>query len=178
MTLTRYSNPRVPSPSLSHRGGRGIIVASVVLLLLLAAPSAAFAQSYTDTAGSQSLDDRALAIANELQCPVCENVTVAYSNSTLAWQMRQVIRDKLAQGWTRDQIIQYFVDRYGEAILTQPPKHGLNLLVWLLPVVGILAGLGIIGGVLRSRRGPAPQRDPDLSEEDERLLARAMESAD
>ncbi len=150
----------------------------LLLLLLLAAPSAAFAQSYTDTAGSQSLDDRALAIANELQCPVCENVTVAYSNSTLAGQMRQVIRDKLAQGWTRDQIIQYFVDRYGEAILTEPPKHGLNLLVWLLPIGGLLGGLVIVGTVLWSRRGaPAAPPEEPLSADDERLLAAAIEEA-
>src|SRR5437870_8167842 len=117
----------------------------LALMLLLAAPAAVLAQSYTNQPVSgATIDDQALAIANELQCPVCENVTVAYSNSTLAGQMRQVIREKLAQGWTGEQIIQYFVDRYGEAILTQPPKHGLNLLVWLLPVAGILAGLGII----------------------------------
>jgi cytochrome c-type biogenesis protein CcmH len=148
--------------------------------LLLVLPVAAFAQSYTNTSASQSLDDQALAIANELQCPVCENVTVAYSNATLAGQMRQVIRDKLAQGQSHDQIVQYFVDRYGEAILTQPPKHGLNLLVWLLPVAGLLAGLGVLGTVLRSSR-PLPFEmaqppEPALSDEDERLLARALEA--
>ena len=152
----------------------------LVIAILLLTPAAAFAQSYTDSTSSQSLDDQALAIANQLQCPVCENVTVAYSNSTLAGQMRQVIRDKLAQGETRDQIIQYFVDRYGEAILTQPPKHGLNLLVWLLPLVGVLLGLGILGRALWSR-SPAPAAgDPELplSDEDERLLARVLEGLD
>src|SRR5438309_9923281 len=143
--------------------------AVLALLVLVAFPATTFAQSYTNQPASQSLDDQALAIANELQCPVCENVTVAYSNSTLAGQMRQVIREKLSQGWTREQIIQYFVDRYGEAILTQPPKHGLNLLVWLLPVAGILAGLGIVVGTLRSRRIPRPPHETKLSDEDERL---------
>jgi cytochrome c-type biogenesis protein CcmH len=156
-------------------------LAVVALALLLLAPAAAFAQSYTNQPSTQALDDQALAIANELQCPVCENVTVAYSGSTLAAQMRQVIREKLAEGWTRDQIIQYFVDRYGEAILTQPPKRGLNLLVWLLPVGGVLAGLAVLGTVLWSRRGaPAalPAAVPPLTEEDERLLAQALEGAD
>jgi cytochrome c-type biogenesis protein CcmH len=149
---------------------------ALLLILLLATPVAAIAQTYNNTTSSQNLDDQALAIANQLQCPVCENVTVAYSNATLAAQMRQVIRDKLAQGWTHDQIIQYFVDRYGEAILTQPPKHGLNLLVWLLPVVGVLGGLGILSSVLWARRPAAPaQTAPRLSDEDERLLARAMQ---
>lgn len=156
-------------------------LAVVALALLLLAPAAAFAQSYTNQPSTQALDDQALAIANELQCPVCENVTVAYSGSTLAAQMRQVIREKLAEGWTRDQIIQYFVDRYGEAILTQPPTRGLNLLVWLLPVGGVLAGLAVLGTVLWSRRGaPAalPAAVPPLTEEDERLLAQALEGAD
>jgi cytochrome c-type biogenesis protein CcmH len=148
----------------------------LAVALLVATPILAFAQSYTSTSASQSLDDRTLAIANELQCPVCENVTVAYSSSTLAAQMRQVIRDKLADGWTREQIIEYFVDRYGEAILTQPPKHGLNLLVWLLPVAGVLVGLALVGSILWSRR-PSHSSGPEdsLSEEDERLLAEALE---
>jgi cytochrome c-type biogenesis protein CcmH len=170
---------RVPLPQRLERLGAGSLALALLLLLLLACPAAALAQSYTNTAGSQSLDDQALAIANELQCPVCENVTVAYSTSTLAGQMRQVIRDKLAQGQTHDQIIQYFVDRYGEAILTQPPKHGLNLLVWVLPLAGILAGLGVLGTALWARRpapaAEAPPPEPSLSAEDERLLAQALE---
>lgn len=145
-------------------------------------PATAFGQSYTSTQDSalntqNSVDDQALAIANQLQCPVCENVTVAYSNSALAGQMRQVIRDKLAQGDTRDQIIQYFVDRYGEGILTQPPKHGLNLLVWLLPLAGLLIGLGVLGTVLLSRRSnptPLMRAEQPLNDEDERLLAQAL----
>jgi cytochrome c-type biogenesis protein CcmH len=149
--------------------------------LLLAMPAEALAQTYTSAnGGGQSLDDQALAVANELQCPVCENVTVAYSGAPLAAQMRQVIRDKLAQGWTHDQVIQYFVDRYGEAILTQPPKHGLNLLVWLLPGAGLLAGLAAVGAVLWSRRptDTRPGAEPALSDEDERLLERALQGLD
>jgi len=158
-----------------------VLLGGLLVAFLLAAP--AFAQSYTSSTTSQNIDDEALAIENQLQCPVCENVTVAYSTSTLAGQMRQVIHDKLAQGQTRDQIIQYFVDRYGEAILTQPPKHGLNLVVWLLPAAGILLGLGAVGGVLYSRRpatgGTAGSADlPPLDDEDERLLQRALQGAD
>ncbi len=149
---------------------------ALLLSALFLAPVGALAQTYNSSA---SLDDQALALANELQCPVCQNVTVAYSNSPLAGQMRQVIHDKLQQGQTHDQIIQYFVDRYGESILEQPPKHGLNLLAWLLPVVGLMTGLGVVGGVLRSRRSSIPSgldaAELPLDDEDERLLAQALE---
>jgi cytochrome c-type biogenesis protein CcmH len=168
---------------------RWVLGVGASLALLLAsslAPPAILAQTPAPAAqqpapySGDSLDDQALAIENQLQCPVCENVTVAYSSSALAGQMRQVIREKLAQGVTRDQIIQYFVDRYGEGILTQPPKHGLNLLVWLLPLAGLLAGLAVVGTVLWAHTpGPhlhaAASSPEDLSEDDERLLAQALE---
>jgi cytochrome c-type biogenesis protein CcmH len=156
---------------------RRLLGAAAAVLLCLFLVPAALAQSQYQ---SQSIDDQALAIANELQCPVCQNVTVAYSNSTLAAEMRQVIRDKLTQGQTHDQIIQYFVDRYGEGILTSPPKHGLNLLVWLLPAAGLLLGLGTVLSVLRSRK-PVSEAEPGvapLSDEDERLLEQALRGAD
>ena len=159
---------------------RGVLLAAAVLLLasglvvwLIVQQSAGARPGYDAAA---SIDDRALAIENELQCPICQNVTVAYSNSTLAGQMRQVVRQQLEEGQSHDQIIQYFVDRYGEAILTEPPKHGLNLLVWLLPLGGLLLGLGVIRSQLASAREPAagPEARQPLTTEDELLLERAL----
>ena len=151
-----------------------LAIAGMILVL----PAGVLAAGYSATA---NLDDQALATANELQCPVCQNVTVAYSNSPLAAEMRQVIRDKLNQGQTHDQIIDYFVERYGEGILTDPPKHGLNLLGWLLPAAAVALGLGIIGSVLRGRsvageRVTASSKDLDPAEE--RLLADALRDLD
>ncbi|MBN9390865.1 MAG: cytochrome c-type biogenesis protein CcmH [Chloroflexi bacterium] len=88
-------------------------------------------------------------IADQLQCPICQGVTVAFSNSGLAQQMRLLIKKKLEQGETSEAILQYFVDRYGDSILTNPPKSGFTLLVWLLPVAGLLVGAGTVGYVLR-----------------------------
>jgi len=155
-----------------------LLIASGLVLWLAIAAASHPSTAYGDGA---SIDDRALAIENELQCPVCQNVTVAYSGSTLAGQMREVVHEQLAAGKSHDQIIQYFVDRYGEAILTQPPKHGLNLLAWLLPLAGLALGLAAVASVLRSRRGisesagPAASAEPGLSADDERLLATALE---
>ncbi len=103
------------------------------------------------------------AIARELACPVCEGLSVADSPSPLAAEMRAVILQKLDQGQTRDQIIAYFVDRYGESILFSPPKRGFTLLVWWVPFLGLAAGMAIVGVSLhrwlragRARQPAAP----------------------
>lgn len=121
------------------------------LFLLMALPVQA--QVVTPPAlENSSYDADTFRIADQLQCPVCQGVTVAYSNSGLAQQMRTLIKKKLEQGESRDQILQYFVDRYGEGILTNPPKSGFTLLVWLLPLVGFLLGAGLVGYILRGWR--------------------------
>jgi cytochrome c-type biogenesis protein CcmH len=61
-----------------------------------------------------------------------------------AEQWREVIRQKLAQGETREQILQYFIDIRGEEILAAPPKRGFTLTVWLFPLLVIVNGAGLI----------------------------------
>lgn len=114
-------------------------------------------------AAPRNLDDEALEIGAMLQCPICQNVSVAYSPSQLATQMRQVIRQKLEAGESREQIIQYFVDRYGESILLEPPKRGFNLVAWRGPFLAVLAGAIGLFWLLRSwTRTPPPALPDDL----------------
>lgn len=111
-------------------------------------------------------DAQTFKIADQMQCPVCQGQTVAFSNSGLSQQMRILIKKKLEQGETEQQILQYFVDRYGESILTNPPKSGFDLIVWLLPILGLLAGTGVVGYVLRnwrSRNELAPRSGSEQS---------------
>ncbi len=117
------------------------------------------------------------AIAAELRCVVCQNLSVADSPSEMANQMRGVIRDRLAAGERPDQVRQYFVDKYGEWILLEPRRHGFTLLVWILPPLATLAGLGVVIALLvrwTRRRPPAPSPappvDPAMSERIRREL--------
>jgi cytochrome c-type biogenesis protein CcmH len=128
------------------------------------------------TARADALDDEVRAIAKQLRCPVCTGETVADSNAEVSVQMRGIIREKLQQGETPDQIKAYFVARYGESILAQPPTRGFTLGVWLMPILALIAGLGIVGAVLRSwlRRGvgaplPTPAVPAPRTADDERL---------
>jgi cytochrome c-type biogenesis protein CcmH len=89
-------------------------------------------------------DDQINAIAGELYCPVCENVPLDVCGTQACEQWRGVIRDKLAQGWSKDQIKQYFVDQYGDRVLAAPPAKGFNWLVYLIPPVVILAGIYVV----------------------------------
>ncbi len=98
------------------------------------------------------IDKETREISYLLMCPVCEGQTVAESNSQLANQMRAIIREKLKEGKSKDEIIAYFVSRYGETILGAPPAKGVNWLLWTLPAFALLVGGAIIGLFLHKSR--------------------------
>ena len=88
----------------------------------------------------ETIDDEVTSIANLLMCPVCQGQSVGESNSNLAHDMRDIIRKQLEEGKTKDEILAYFINSYGESILASPPPKGINWLLWLLPGVGIIVG--------------------------------------
>ena len=126
----------------------------VVLLLLLAAvPARAAAPANpggtSAVAAVRPTEAEVTAVASELRCVVCQNLSVADSPSEMAHQMRVIVREHLAAGESPDQVIQYFVDKYGEWILLAPRARGFTLLVWLVPALAVVAGLAV--AVLRVR---------------------------
>jgi cytochrome c-type biogenesis protein CcmH len=121
---------------------------------------------------ADALDDGVRRLALQLQCPVCEGESVADSPSGLAGDMRGVIRTKLIAGEPDQQILDEFVASYGDSILTEPPKRGISLGVWLGPTIGVALGALALSFVLRTwRRAPAPSfgstavPDPDVADE-------------
>lgn len=77
--------------------------------------------------------------ANELfdliMCPICAGQTIAQSTAETSAQMRGLILKKLNQGESKEEILQYFSDKYGERILAMPRKKGLNVMLWFLPFI-------------------------------------------
>jgi cytochrome c-type biogenesis protein CcmH len=143
----------------------------VGLLFVLAATTAA-----APSAGPAS-EEAVREIAARLRCVVCQNLSVADSPSELANQMRGIIRERLAAGDRPDQVIAYFVDKYGEWVLLSPRPSGFNLLVWVVPFAGIAGGF--IGLVILMRRwsrrsasAPQPSElDPEVRERIRREMA-------
>lgn len=117
---------------------------AMLLALLLAKP--AFAQDTTPGIP----DDEVNAIAKQMFCPVCENVPLDVCPTQACAQWRELIRQRLSEGWSEQQIKDYFVAQYGDRVLAEPPRTGLNWLVYIIPPLIVLAGVYIVVRVLQS----------------------------
>ena len=95
-------------------------------------------------------DDDVNKIASQLFCPVCENTPLDVCPTQACAQWRDEIRLRLAQGWSEDQIKEYFAESYGIRVLAEPPRQGLNWLVYIVPPVAFIAGAYILFRAFRS----------------------------
>ncbi len=101
--------------------------------------------------------DRAVAgVAAEIRCPKCQALSIADSGAQSAQAMREETRSLLAKGYTREQVVGYFEQRYGEFVLLEPRARGFNLLVWAAP-----AGIFLLGALLVARRLRGGRRSDD-----------------
>lgn len=132
---------------------RAAVLVSLLLTALLAAGLAppALAQ------GSDPTDDDVNRVAKQLYCPVCENVPLDVCPTQACTQWRDVIRARLADGWTDEQIKTYFVEQYGDRVLATPPAEGLNWLVYVIPPLAFLVGAGALVVVMRNWRSSADE---------------------
>ena len=80
------------------------------------------------------------AIAKNLYCPVCESVPLDVCPTLACQQWRQQIADKLNEGYSDQQIYDFFVEQYGDRVLASPPARGLNWLIYVIPPLAIIAG--------------------------------------
>lgn len=105
-----------------------------------------------------ALEARATALAGQLRCPVCQGLSIHDSPSPLAQDMKDLIRSEVAAGATDEEVRQYFISKYGEWVLLEPEARGFNLLVYVLPLVGLLLGLALI--VVMVRKWTVPEDEP------------------
>ncbi len=105
-------------------------------------------------------DDQVNAIARQLYCPVCENIPLDVCSTAACAQWRELIRQKLADGWNEQQIKDYFVQQYGARVLGTPPAKGINWLVYVIPPLAILAGVYVLYRAYRTWKKPDQQAVP------------------
>lgn len=152
--------------------GRTTLQALLLLLLLVTA----LAPTTVTAQGDRPTDDEVNEIAEDLYCPVCENIPLDACGTQACIQWRALIREKLAEGWTEEEIKGYFVEQYGDRVLATPPARGLNWLVYLVPPVGVLIGAGLLFRVVRTWRQEASASDQDLPVESEDPYAAQLEA--
>jgi cytochrome c-type biogenesis protein CcmH len=106
--------------------------------------------------GDRTDEDRARSIGSRVKCPVCQGVAIVDSPSETARAMMDVVEERIADGWSDRQIIDYFAERYTDSIVIDPPFSGNTLLVWLLPILAVVAGFFMI---FSRRKTPVPKPD-------------------
>jgi cytochrome c-type biogenesis protein CcmH len=122
----------------------------LVVILLLAWLGLAAAQEARPLAEDPVLEAQVMRIAEELRCLVCQNETIAASHADLAVDLRKQIRQKLQQGQSQEQILDFMVQRYGDFVLYRPPVKSSTWLLWGGPFV--LLGVALLGLALNIRR--------------------------
>ena len=128
----------------------------LILLAALAIVGAVWSYVWLSTPPQQTLDQEVHDVGVQLKCLQCQGENVADSPSVFSVESRYVIRQQLQSGKSEQQVIQYFVSRYGNRILLSPQWSGFQLLAWLVPIGMLLVGLLLVYAVLRTWRAQPP----------------------
>jgi cytochrome c-type biogenesis protein CcmH len=142
--------------------------------LLLAVAIAALVVGTHRSSAPVSLDARVMHVASEVRCPVCEGQSAAQSQSAASLQIRDQIRQELSGGESEGQILAGLVRAYGPSILEKPEATGVGLVVWVLPVLALLAGVGGLVIAFRRWRSGMARPSSALSDDDQRLVDEAL----
>ena len=144
------------------------LAAAVLAALMIVAAAGGLRAFETDTPlADPALQARAVALAKELRCLVCQNQSIMESDADLANDLRGLVRERIAAGDSDDQVKQFVVDRYGDFVLLRPPFKPKTWALWLGPA--LIAGAGVVGVAAFWRRrartvrpaAPAPLTDAE-----------------
>jgi len=143
-----------------------------VMLLLLCAVAARAADPVAVVVDDPVMAKRVEDLTQTLRCLVCQNQTIADSHATLAIDLKNQIIEKMQQGQTDEQIVDYLVQRYGDFVLYRPPVKATTVALWFGPAALLVLGVYVLFRYLIRRRRERPA-DAPLSDA-ERKQAQAL----
>ena len=144
----------------------------VLALLLMASPVVAVQPD--EILSDPALEARARDISQGLRCLVCRNENIDDSNADLARDLRLLVRERLVEGDSNQQVVDYVVDRYGEYVLLKPTVSGSNWVLYAAgPLMLLVGGIGAAIYLRRRSRAQAPTESA-LSEDEARRLEEIM----
>lgn len=149
--------------------------AGLLLIGVLAASASVFAKEAAPLAADPELEKKVNAIAAELRCLVCQNQTIADSHAELAIDLKEQVRQMVREGKTRDDVVDYMVQRYGDFVRYRPPVKPTTYLLWAGPFLLLVGGLIILVVNLRKRKELVT--DAPLSEAEHQKLESILHSS-
>jgi cytochrome c-type biogenesis protein CcmH len=150
--------------------------ALIVLLVVLAAPEGALSVQPDEMLKDPALETRARDLSRELRCMVCQNQSIDDSEAPLARDLRLLVRERLTNGDSDQQVLDFLVSRYGAFVLLKPPLEWHTLLLWGLPPAALIAGITSL--IVMARRRKTASRDTEvLSQEEEQRLSTLVDTA-
>jgi cytochrome c-type biogenesis protein CcmH len=141
----------------------------LAVVLVLAGASTAQAVQPDEILSDSTLEARARVLSRELRCMVCQNQSIDDSDAPLARDLRVLVRERLKAGDSDTQVLDFLTSRYGEFVLLKPSLSWHNALLWLAPIIVLLAGAGGLVLAARRRRIVAITSVP-LSHDEERRV--------
>ncbi|MCY4612643.1 MAG: cytochrome c-type biogenesis protein CcmH [Nitrospira sp.] len=144
----------------------------ILIVLCFVSPIAGMAKVVDET----EIDQKVREIAKTLRCTVCQTENIWESGAPLAQQMRAAVRERVMQGQSTEEIRAYFHSRYGDYIMMEPPKQGINWLIWLAPFLLLFGGGALLWREIKGwvMKTPAPQTPPTLDETSRRRIEREL----
>ncbi len=146
------------------KSARQLSLSALIVLMSISAGVLAQANSSPTNAGSSPsptappipsdpvLEKKVLELSNELRCLVCQNQTIADSNADLAVDLKNQVRKQLSEGRSKEEILKYMTDRYGDFVLYKPPFNGATIMLWVGPFLLMLFGLFFLVRQIKQRR--------------------------
>lgn len=142
----------------------------VLLIVLLLLPTSLWAVQPDEVLPDPFMEERAREISKGLRCPVCQNESIDESSANIARDLRLLVRDRLVEGDSDEEVVDFIVARYGEFVLLRPTIGGSNWLLWAAGPLMLLMALSVGFFYLRGRdTARAPQEEALSVEETARL---------
>lgn len=136
----------------------------LIAIFILVSALPALAVNPDEVLKDPVLEQRARGLSAHLRCMVCQNQSIDDSNAELAKDLRVLVRERLTDGDTDEQVLDYVVSRYGEFVLLKPRLSAKTVLLWAAPIALLL--IGALTMILFVRSRPPMKTVTPLSDEE------------
>ncbi|MEM9329979.1 MAG: cytochrome c-type biogenesis protein [Pseudomonadota bacterium] len=149
----------------------------IAVLFLLVSVGTAHSVNPDEVLDDPVLENRARALSVEIRCLVCQNQSIDDSDAQLARDLRVLVREKLVEGLTDEQVLDYLVARYGEFVLLKPRFNAGTSVLWIAPfAILVLSGIALF--LYARRRQPVPVEKAALTEQEQNQLKKLLDGSD